>query len=93
MDKIGSSYIALPDLIIFGVAIVLAYRLTTQPPNSLISRVLPLVTGFMIVSIVVVIPLVELSRNGVHALSFVGIGLALCLLQWNSARTNQNSPL
>ena len=87
MDRIGSSYIALPDLIIFGVAIALYWCLTTLPPNSLIGRVLALVCGFIIVSIIVVIPLADnLTSNGIDELSLVGIGLALGLLQWNRGK-------
>lgn len=94
MDKIGSSYIALPDLLIVGVAIVLYWCLTTLPPNSLINRVLALFCGFVIVSIVMVIPLADnLTRNGIEVLSSVGIVLALAVRQWNNARTNQTSVL
>jgi hypothetical protein len=56
MDKIGSSYIALPDLIIYGAAIVLFYRLTTLPPNSIECRILAVLCGCMIVAITVIIP-------------------------------------
>ena len=87
MYRIGSSYIALPDLIIFGVAIALYWCLTTQPPNSLIGRVLALVCGFVIVSIIVMISLADnLTSNGVDELSVIGIGLAFGLLRWNRAR-------
>lgn len=94
MDKIGSSYIALPDLIIVGVAIVLYWGLTTLPPNSFLSRVLALFCGFVIVSIMVVIPLAsDLTSEGIEVLAPVGIGLALGLRGWNRARTNQTSVL
>jgi hypothetical protein len=87
VDKIGSSYIALPDLIICGVAIVLYYCLTIFPPNSLIARVLALVCGFVIVSIILVIPLAEnLTSDGIRELSVIAIGLAYGLLDWNRAR-------
>ena len=87
MDKIGSSYIALPDLIIFGVAIVLYYCLTTLPPDSLIGRALALVAGFVIVSIILVIPLADnLTSNGINELSVIAIGLAFGLLRWSRAR-------
>ena len=87
MDKIGSSYIALPDLIICGVAIVLYYCLTTRPPNSLIARVLALVCGFVLVSIILVIPLADnLTSDGTKELAFIGMGLAFGLLEWNKAR-------
>lgn len=87
MDSIGSSYIAWPDLIIFGVTVVLYWSLTKVPPNSLMGRVLALVCGLVIVSIIVVIPSANnLSSNGIHVLSYVGIALAFGLLEWNSAR-------
>ena len=90
MDKIGSSVIAVPDLILAGVAIVLYWWLDTVPPNSLKGRVLALVCGLMIVSIVLVIPLANnLTSNGIHLLAYVGICLALSLLKWNSARVAQ----
>ena len=87
MDSIGSSYIAWPDLIIFGVAIALYRGLTIVPPNSLMGRVLALVCGLIILSIIVVIPSADnLNSKGVHVLSYVGFGLAFGLLQWNDAR-------
>ena len=87
MDSIGSSYIAWSDLIIFGVAIGLYRGLTTVPPNSLMGRVLALICGLIIVSITVVIPIAnDLTSNGVLVLSYVGMGLAFGLLQWNDAR-------
>jgi hypothetical protein len=87
MDNIGSSYIALPDLIIFCVTIALYWCLTTAPPNSLIGRVLALVSGFIIVSIIVVIPTADnLSSDGIKVLSFSGISLALGLLRWDRTR-------
>ena len=87
MDRIGSSYIALPDLIIFGVAIALYWCLTTLPPNSLIARVLAIVCGFVIVSIILVIPLADnLTRDGINELSAIAIGLAFGLWDWNKAR-------
>ena len=87
MDSIGSSYIALPDLIIFGAAIVLYRCLTTVPANTLRGRVLALISGFIIVAIIVVIPIADnLSSNGIHVLSYVGFALAFGLLEWNDAR-------
>jgi hypothetical protein len=87
MDKIGSSYIALPDLIIFGLAIALLHRLTTLPPNSLLCRVLAVLSGFIVLAIIVVIPVANnLTHSGVFELSFAGIGLAIGLLKWNDAR-------
>ena len=87
MDKIGSSYIAFPDLIICGVALALFYCLTTLPPNSLLSRVLAGVCGAIVAAIVLVIPLVPtLTSDGVQELSMIGIGLAYVLWKWNQAR-------
>ena len=87
MEQIGSSHIALPDLIIFGVAIVLYYCLRTQPPNSLPGRVCALICGLMMVSAIVVIPLAgNLTRKGIEALSYLGLFLAFGLLDWNRER-------
>ena len=87
MDKVGSSYIAFPDFIICGIAILLVYRLTTLPPNSIMCRVLAGLCGLMIVAIIVVIPFANnLSHSGVFELSSVGIGLAIGLFKWNDAR-------
>ena len=87
MNKIASSYISLPDLIICGVAVALFYHLTTLPPNNLVCRVLAAVCGCIIVAIIVVIVVAEnLSGDGVGELATVGIGLAFGLFQWNDAR-------
>lgn len=86
MDKIGSSFIALPDLIIYGVTIVLYYRLTTLPPNSLVCRVLAVLCACMIVAVIVIILVADLSHYGVLELAMAGVGLALGLFQWNDNR-------
>lgn len=87
MDKIGSSYIALPDLIIVGVATALYWYLTNLPPNSLITRVLALVCGFVIVSIIAVMSISnDLTSSGVHMLAYVGGCLAFGLWRWNRSR-------
>jgi len=50
-------------------------------------RVLALVCGLIIVSIMVVIPIADdLNSKGIQVLSYVGMGLAFGLLQWNDAR-------
>lgn len=87
MDKIGSSYIAVTDLIICSVAIVLFYRLTTLPPNGVIARVLAVLCGCIVVAIIVVILLADnLSSGGVYELSMIGMGLSVGLWKWNHAR-------
>jgi len=92
MDKIGSSYIALPDLIIYGAAIALCYRLTTLPPNSIECRILAVLCGCMIVAITVIIPVANnLSHHGVVELATVGMGLAFGLLKWNDNRIKSKS--
>lgn len=87
MDKIGSSYIALPDLIICGAAVALIYSLITLPPNSLVCRTLAVISGGIIVAItVIIIGVANLSGEGVGELAMVGINLALGLFKWNGAR-------
>jgi hypothetical protein len=87
MDKIGSSYIALPDLIIWGVAVALFYRLTTLPPNSLVCRALAVLSGCIMVAIIAVIIVANnLSHHGVLDLATVGACLAFGLFQWNDNR-------
>ena len=87
MDKIGSSHIAKPDLIIFGGAIVLYYCLTTLPPNSGAARVAAVISSLAIVSIVVVIPMADsLTSNGRDLLAWIGFMLAIRLWDWNKAR-------
>ncbi len=87
MDKIGSSFIALPDLIIWGAAVALCYRLTTLPPNSLICRALAVISGCMIVAITVIIIVANnLTHYGVLELAMVAMGLAIALFKWNDAR-------
>lgn len=87
MDKIGSSYIAWPDFIICGAALALFYSLTNLPPDSLICRVLAVISGCIIVSIIAVIVVANnLTDDGVHELSMIGMFLAFGLFQWNDAR-------
>jgi hypothetical protein len=87
MAEIGSSYIAWPDLIIWGVAITLFYSLTTLPADSLSCRILAAVCGCIIIAIMVVIPTAnDLTDSGIHELSMIGIGLACGLFKWNDAR-------
>jgi chromate transport protein ChrA len=87
VDKIGSSYIAKPDLIIFGGAIVLYYFMRTLPPNSRSARVVALICGLAIASIVVVIPVaITLTESGRHWLFWIGFMLAMGLWDWNKAR-------
>ena len=84
MDQIGSSYIALPDLIIWGAAIALIYCLKTLPPNSLICRVLGVLSGCMIISIIMIILVANnLSKAGVFELAMIGMLLAYGLFEWN----------
>ena len=84
---IGSSYIAKPDLIIFGGAIVLYYFLRTLPPNSRAVRVVALICGLAVASIVVVIPVaINLTSNGRYWLFWIGFMLAMSLWDWNKAR-------
>lgn len=91
MEKIGSSHIALPDLIIFGVAFVLFHFLRTLPPNSSTARVLAVIAGLGLAAIVVVIPVAnDLTRQGAHALYLTAVWLALGLWDWNKARTKAN---
>ena len=87
MGEIGSSYVAWPDLLICGVALLLFYGVTTRPPDSLGCRVLAVLCGCAIAAIIVVIPISDrLTENGVHELSTIGIGLAFGLFKWNDAR-------
>ena len=87
MAEIGSSYIAWPDLLICGVALGLFLAVTTYPPDSLGGRVLAILCGCGIATIIVVIIIADrLTQNGVHELSMIGIGLALGLFKWNDAR-------
>ena len=87
MDKIGSSYIATPDLILFGGAILLYVCLTNLHPNSPIARVLALVCGLAILSIIIVIPVADnLTPSGIRSLAFVGFSLASSLWTWNKER-------
>ncbi len=92
MAEIGSSNIALADLIICGVAVILFYWLNTQPPDSLSCRIVAVVCGCFIVAIMLVIPIADnLTPNGIHFLSMVGIGLAAGLWKWNGARVKSRS--
>jgi hypothetical protein len=92
MDQIGSSYIAWPDLIICGAAIALFYRLKTLPPNSLICRVLAVLSGCVIIAIIAIILIADsLSQAGVLELSMIGMLLAFGLFQWNDNRINSKS--
>jgi hypothetical protein len=87
MAEIGSSYIALADLIICVVFLTLFYCLTTLPPDSLSCRILAVVCGCIIIAIILVIPIADnLTGNGVLELAMVGIGLALGLFRWNDAK-------
>src|ERR1041384_3228057 len=92
MDQIGSSYIAWPDLIICGAAIAIFYRLKTLPPNSLICRVLAVLSGCMIIAIIVIIIVANnLSHAGTLELAMLGTLLAFGLFQWNDNRLNSKS--
>lgn len=91
MDQIGSSYIALPDLLICGAATVLIYLLIKLPPNSLICRVLAVLSGCMIISIIMIILVANLSQAGVRELSMIGMLLALGLFEWNDNRVKSKS--
>lgn len=94
VDKIGSSYIALPDLIIWAVAIALYYYLNRLPPNGLLCRVLAVLCGCIIAAIILVILLTNnLTSNGVHELSVIGMGLAVGVLQWNRGRLKSRPAL
>jgi hypothetical protein len=94
VEQIGSSHIALPDLIIFGVAIVLYYCLKIQPPNSLPAYVCAIICGLMIVSIIVVLPLAtNLTSKGMHALTYLALFLGVRLFDWNRERAKPNPPM
>ena len=94
MAEIGSSNIALADLIICGVAITLFYWLTTLPPDSLSCRILAVVCGCLIIAVLVVIPFADnLTANGVLELAMVGFGLGAGLLKWNDARVKSRPSL
>jgi hypothetical protein len=92
MDQIGSSYIALPDLIVCGAAIALIYLLKILPPNSLTCRVLAVLSGCMIVAIIMIIVVADnLSQAGVSELSMIGFLLAFGLFEWNDNRIKSKS--
>lgn len=91
MDKIGSSHIVFTDMLIVFVAIVLYWCLTNIPPNTLPGRIVALICGLAIASIILVIPLADsLTSDGVRALAYIGAGLAWGLWQWNKARAKSN---
>ena len=87
MDQIGSSYVALVDLIICVVVIVLYKSLTSLPPNTRVCRVLAALCGCIIVATIVAISVADLTSNGVFVLLYAGIALAFGLLDWDRHRT------
>ena len=92
MDQIGSSYIALPDLIIWGAAIALVYLLKTLPAKSLRCRALAVLSYCMIIAIIVIIVVANnLSQTGVYELSMIGALLIFGLFEWNDNRVKSKS--
>lgn len=88
MDQIAASHITLPDLLIWGVAIFLFFRLRTLPPNSATCRLVAALCGCMVVAIVAVILLADnLSSIGVMELAMIAIWLCIGLSRWNDARS------
>jgi len=66
MDQIGSSYIALPELIICGAATAIIYLLKALPPNSSICRILAVLSGCMMIAIIMIILVADnLTQAGV----------------------------
>lgn len=69
------------ELIICGLTLFLLDRL---PPQSIAGRIVAALSGWGIVAIIVALFLVDLKSDTVLALSTLGIGLALALLDWRS---------
>jgi hypothetical protein len=75
------SAIAWRELIVCGVVLFLLSRL---PPHSIAGRIVAALSGCVIVAIIVALFVVDLNRDTVLALSTLGLGLALGLLDWRS---------
>jgi uncharacterized membrane protein YfcA len=87
MDKIGTSHIVLADLIIYGVAAVLYWRLKTLPSNSAWSRIVAVLCGCSVVAIMIVLLLADnLSGDAVRELAFIALMLCVGLFEWQNGR-------
>ena len=86
MDKIGTSHIATPDLLLCGVTLVLIVYLRRR--NSIWSRALALLCGSSIFAIITFLILADdLSHGAVFELAYIAFVLCWGLLDWNDAKS------
>ena len=84
MDKIGTSHIATPDLVLCGITLVLVVYLRRLPRNSIWSRALALLCGLGIFAIIAFLILADdLTHGAVFELAYIAFVLCWSLWEWN----------
>jgi len=87
MDKIGTSHISFPDVLICGGALLLIVYLRRLPWNSIWSQAVALLCGCAIIATIAFLILADdLSHNAVFELAWVALALCLSLWKWNMER-------
>ena len=86
MDQIATSHIATADLLICGVTLCLILALQKSPANSVWSRVVASLCGCAIFAAIMVVIFVDLHKDAISELSFIGFTLCLNLWEWNGRR-------
>jgi hypothetical protein len=90
MDKIGTSHIANVDYLICLVTVLLIVSLDRLPRSSIWSRVLALLCGCLVISIIPFLILADLGEGGVFELSWIALALCFSLGRWNDRRSKPN---
>jgi hypothetical protein len=94
MDQLGTSHITTADFVVFGVAILLIWKLNSPPRNTVLSRAVALLSGCAVVAAVAILLFADdLNNNAVMELAMLAVNLCLSLLTWNSKRNSVKASL
>jgi hypothetical protein len=96
MRGLGTSHIAIPDLIVCGVFVALMWHLKSAPRDGKLSRAVAVISAFAVASVVVIglAPIwfdINLSEAGFKELALLGLFLAVGLLRWSYAKSESDS--
>ncbi len=90
MDTIGTSHIAVADLLIWIITLALIAGLWKLPQQSIWSVVVAILSGSLIIAIILLLLLSRLNDKAVQELSYVGLLLCWILWDWSHERRKAN---
>lgn len=89
MDQIGASHITLPDLLIVSWVLLLLVGFFFGTATGTVSRVAAVLAGLSVITILIMLFSVELSRGAFDLLSAAAGCLCFVMFSWNRNRLKE----